>query len=85
MRFTWTQEPPPNFWLAPAALGMLLILLGGLLYAKPELLAYFVAAIFILAGCTLLLTAWRMRRRVSYRRVDRQWQAHEPPDDSTGI
>ncbi len=84
MRFMWTQESSGNFWLAPATLGVLLILLGGLLYVMPELLAYFVAGIFVLAGCTLLVTAWRMRRRVSYRPVDRQWQVHQPPDDSTG-
>lgn len=78
MRMYSSQDGLSGFWLGPAFLGVLLILLGLLLYAMPELLAYVVAAIFILAGCGLLGAAWRMRRQVTYRQIDREWPADDP-------
>ena len=82
MRFDWSYETLRSFWLAPALLGLLLIALGVVLYLNPLLLAYFIAGLFVLAGCALLGVAWRIRRRVSYHRLDRVWQVgeHEPPD-----
>ena len=80
MRLFWSGGNH-GFWLGPALLGVLLILIGGLLYVMPQLLAYVVAGIFILTGCGLLGTAWRMRRRVTYQRMDPTWQVRdeEPP------
>jgi len=69
-----------GFGLAPAALGVVLILLGLLLYTHPQLLAYFVAGMFVLAGCGLLGVAWRTRRQVQYRRMDVTGSAESPAD-----
>jgi hypothetical protein len=84
MRLFWWQEEQSGLWLAPALLGALLIALGVLLYVMPRLLEYFIAGIFVLAGCALIGSAWRMRRRVSYRQINPEWQVREPPDDSRG-
>ncbi len=70
----WFSMSAPGIWLMPASLGVLLILLGVLLYVRPELLAYFVAAIFILCGAGLLGVAWKLRAGVSYRRIDEDWR-----------
>lgn len=70
-----------GLWVGPALLGVLLILIGILLYAMPALLAYVVAGVFVLVGCGLLGTAWRMRRQVTYHGVDRQWHVE---DDGPG-
>lgn len=74
MRFPWPLPPAEGYWLTPAAAGVVLILIGVLICAEPRLLAYFVAALFLLAGATLLSVAWRMRRRVTYRRLDDAWE-----------
>ena len=84
MRLQWSHGTPGSLWLAPMLLGVLLILMGVVLYVWPKLLAYFVAGIFIVVGCGLLGSGWRMRRRVSYRPIDRLWQVHDPPDDVSG-
>jgi len=81
MRFNWSGEAQGSLWLAPGLLGVILIGLGVLLYVMPELLAYFVAGLFVVAGCGLIGTAWRMRRRVTYQRIDRQWRVHDSPDN----
>jgi uncharacterized membrane protein HdeD (DUF308 family) len=72
MRLVW---PPAagGYWLTPAVLGALLILIGVMIYAQPRLLAYFVAGVFIVAGVTLLSVAWKMRQKVTYRRIDENW------------
>ncbi|MCK4341901.1 MAG: DUF308 domain-containing protein [Phycisphaerae bacterium] len=77
MHFQWSSDSPSGFWLGPALLGVLLIVIGVLLYVWPQLLAYVVAGIFILTGGGLLATAWRMRRRVTYQRFDNRWEAHD--------
>lgn len=82
MRLFWWEEGQDRLWLAPALLGLLLILLGVLLYKHPELLAYFVAGVFVLVGSGLIVSAWRMRRRVTYRQINREWEIHEPRDDA---
>ncbi|MFH1748004.1 MAG: hypothetical protein ABIG44_13295 [Planctomycetota bacterium] len=66
----WSPRESQGFWLTPAVLGTLLIVIGILIYVEPRLLAYFVGGIFMLAGVVLLSIAWRMRRRVTYRRID---------------
>jgi uncharacterized membrane protein HdeD (DUF308 family) len=76
----WRGQPV-GAAIPTAMLGVILIGLGLLLYAMPKLLAYFIAGLFILAGCGMLLSAWRMRRTVSYRRVDAStWRAHGPDE-----
>jgi uncharacterized membrane protein HdeD (DUF308 family) len=82
MRAFWSYDEWRSFWLGPALLGVVLIALGVVLYLHPLLLAYFVAGMFILGGCALVGVAWRIRWRVSYRRLDRQWRVggDETPD-----
>jgi Flp pilus assembly protein TadB len=63
-------------WLAPALLGVALIVFGVLIFVVPKLLQLIVAAVFIFAGCALLGLAWHMRGRITYRRLDEQ----EPRD-----
>ena len=70
MLFQWNGRDFSGFWFGPAALGALLITCGLVIFAKPELLAYLVAAIFIFAGCSMLGVAWHLRSRVTYRRFD---------------
>ncbi len=81
MPLYWWRQGSRGLWAAPAALGVLLILIGLLLYVMPELLSYVVASIFIIAGCGLLASAWRMRRQVRYQRIDHEWEVHDVPDD----
>ncbi len=78
----WSSGPTRGAWLGPAALGALLIALGLLLYAHPELLAYFVAGIFVLAGVGLLGVAWRLRPRITYRHVEETWRDDSPADET---
>ena len=66
-----------HFWLTPVGLGVLLVLLGLLIFKKPELLAYFIAGLFVLIGLALVGVGWNMRRRVTYRRMDQNWNADE--------
>jgi len=49
-------------WWYYLLLGMLLVLWGIAIIAWPELLVAFVAALFMLAGCTVLGIAWRVWR-----------------------
>jgi uncharacterized membrane protein HdeD (DUF308 family) len=85
MRLFWSQEGQSGLWLGPALLGLVLIALGVLLYAMPQLLSYFIAGLFILGGCGLIGSAWRMRRRVTYRPIDQEWHVRQPPDDPGGL
>lgn len=59
-----------GFWLGSVLLGVVLMLIGLLLLVWPQLLAYVVAAVFLMAGVSLLGAGWRMRARVTYRRLD---------------
>jgi uncharacterized membrane protein YraQ (UPF0718 family) len=59
-----------SFWMGPAALGVVLILIGILLFVWPAILAYVVAAAFLSAGIGMVASAWRLRERVTYRRMD---------------
>lgn len=67
-------------WMAPAAGGVALLGAAAILICWPELLAYFVAALFALAGFTMLGFAWRMRRAVTQVFVRREWRVEQPPD-----
>lgn len=75
------QGGQSGFWMAPAALGVVLILVGILLFVWPELLAFVVAAVFVSSGIGLLGSAWRLRERVTYRRMD----GADARDDAGGI
>jgi hypothetical protein len=68
-------------WLGPALAGGALIAAGVLLYAHPELLAYFVAGVFVFAGAGLLALAWRLRTRVTHRRMHGTWRVWTPTDE----
>jgi uncharacterized membrane protein HdeD (DUF308 family) len=70
MRIDWQANGGDGLWLAPAALGMLLVLIGVMLLVWPALLSYVVACLFIGLGLSAAGAAWRMRRRVSYHRID---------------
>ncbi len=81
MRYIFANGNLRQFWLAPALLGVVLIALGILLLAKPELVAYIMAylgaAILIIAGVSLITTAWRLRSNISYHRVDEHWRVED--------
>ncbi len=49
-------------WWYYLLLGLLLVLWGVAIIVWPQLLVAFVAALFILAGCTVLGLAWRVWR-----------------------
>lgn len=78
MRLPWNSEPIGGFWLAPASFGLLLIVFGVLILIVEWLLRFIVAGILILAGFSLLGLAWRLRGRVTYRRID---TGPPPPDE----
>lgn len=59
-----------GFWLGSVLLGIVLILIGLLLLVWPQLLAYVVATVFLMAGMSMVGAGWRMRSRVTYRRLD---------------
>lgn len=77
MRLYWSPQGQGPLWVLPALLGVALIGLGLLLFVWPELVAYFIAAVFIVAGMSVLGMAWRMRQQVTFQRIDRQWQVRE--------
>ena len=56
-------------WITPVLIGSLLVLIGILIFSKPELLAYLVAGVFIVAGVALIGFGWNMRGRITYRRI----------------
>jgi len=59
-----------GFWMGPGFAGVVLFLLGVLIWVWPNLVGYFVAAVFMTVGIGLIVAGWRMRRMVSYRRID---------------
>ena len=68
-----------GFWLGPALFGAALIVIGLLIYRNPDLLAYVVAAVFILAGAVMIGVAWKMRTQVTIHRMD---HTGDGPDES---
>jgi hypothetical protein len=76
MTWQWPIGGKEPFWLGPAAVGVLMILIGFLLFVWPQLLAFVVATIFICIGIAVLGFAWSLRRRVTYRRVDESSPQH---------
>ncbi|MBU0640722.1 MAG: hypothetical protein KKB50_17805 [Planctomycetes bacterium] len=70
-----------GFWLTPAIFGAALIAAGVLIYLNPNLLAYFVAGLFVLGGVAMLGVAWQMRGRVTYRRFDEHRNAPDGSDE----
>ena len=66
----WTFANMGGAWLSPAFIGLLLVALGVLVIVAPWLLQMLVASVFIFAGCSLIAWAWRLRGRVTYRRID---------------
>ncbi len=81
--FGWSGDLG-GIWVAPAMLGLLLILMGLLLFIFPRLLAYFVAAVFFSAGLALLGSAWRMRQSVRYQRVRGAWRVSDEGSEDGG-
>ena len=81
MQGQWNMGSLSGFWLAPAALGVLLILFGVLIFVVPKLLEFIVAAVLIFAGCSLLGLAWHMRGRVTYRRMNDPGPGADDRDD----
>lgn len=76
----WNISSLGNLWLPAALLGLLLILFGVLIFVVPGLLKLIVASVFIFAGCSLVGLAWRLRGRVSYRRMDDDSPQMDDPD-----
>lgn len=64
-----------GFWLAPASAGVLMILLGIAIILEPDILAFAVAGVFIVAGLSVLSFAWSLRAKVTYRRMDDPFEA----------
>ncbi len=59
--------------------GAVLVLIGVLIFSRPELLAYFVAAMFVIGGFALIAVGWGMRKRVTYHRIQRMWDDQQEP------
>lgn len=77
MRLFWSpNNAAGSLWWGPAMFGLILLGIGVLIFAMPELLAYVVASVFVVAGVSVLSAAWRMRRQVTYQRIH-QWQVRE--------
>lgn len=72
MRIIWDGGTPRRFWLTPAVVGALFILLGILIFEVPNLLEYIVAGLFLFIGLVLVAVAWQTRVRVSYRPLDEE-------------
>jgi len=70
MPYQWNTGNIGALWIAPALLGVALILFGVLVFIVPRLLQFIVAAVLVFAGCSLLGLAWHLRGRVTYRRMD---------------
>ena len=70
-----------GFWFAPAALGLILIALGLLIFYNPFLLAYVVACTFVFGGVVLLSLAMQMRSRISYHRIDSVFRGPQSPGE----
>ena len=68
-----------GFWFAPAALGLVLIALGLLIFYRPYLLNYVVACTFVVGGIVLLSLAMQMRSRISYHRIDSAFRGPQSP------
>lgn len=64
------QSPLGGLWFGPVAFGSLMILTAILIFARPELLAYFVAALLLVVGIALIGLGLSFRGRVTYRRID---------------
>ena len=60
--------------------GVAMIVLSLLLFNHPELLAYFIAGLFMLAGAALIGFGWNMRKRVTYQRIDETHSARDQDD-----
>jgi len=71
------NRPGRGLWLAPVVAGATLVLLGILLIEKPELLAYFVAGLFIFSGASLLAFGFSLRKKITYRRIDHFWRVDD--------
>lgn len=63
----------PGLWMLPATLGLMLIGIGLIIFVWPEVLAFVVASFFVVAGVSVMGSAWRLRGRVRYRRFDGSW------------
>lgn len=50
--------------------GLMLIGVGVLIFIEPDLVAYVIATLLILAGASLIGSGLAARRRVVYRRLD---------------
>ncbi|MEW6249157.1 MAG: hypothetical protein AB1716_00795 [Planctomycetota bacterium] len=78
--FGW-HEGAAGLWRLPAVAGLALIALAVLPVLFPKFFSYLFAALLVVAGVVLLNVAWRMRRGVTYHRIDWQWTVRddEPP------
>ena len=81
MQTQWNMNNIGGFWLAPAFLGVVLILFGVLIFVVPKVLEFIVAAVLVFAGCSLLGLAWHLRGRVTYRRMDDHGAGPGPMDE----
>ena len=66
----WGFGRAGGLWFAPVFFGLILILVGVLIFVFPDLLAFLVATVLMLVGCSLLGLGWHLRGRVTYRRMD---------------
>jgi len=72
------RRRPFGFLLVPALGGLLLILVGVLIFLHPNLVAYAVAACFVALGLALLALAWRSKGvSVYYRQVEQRWEPRD--------
>jgi hypothetical protein len=74
----WGLGRAGGLWFAPVFFGLILILVGVLIFVFPDLLAFLVATVLILVGCSLLGLGWHLRGRVTYRRMDEDQDASGP-------
>ncbi len=52
-------------------MGIILILLGWLIFAVPNLLEYIIAGVFVFAGISMVMFGWNMRGTVRYQQIGR--------------
>lgn len=70
-------------WYGSWVAGLILIGLGLLIIYNPNIVAYVIATLLIMAGAGMLGSGWSMRNRVTYRRVDEG--ARSPFDSFRGL
>lgn len=68
MRTYWTHVAGGG--IGSALVGLVLTLIGVVIWVFPDIIAYVIASLFVFAGVSMLIGSWQARRNISYRRLD---------------